>query len=230
MNMPTIFVYNDYTGFFERYERGLDEAMPYNQGGTLTVREFRGVSCSSVLWTSRETMESWNITREAFGQPIPVGYAFRRIWEGGHAGQSQHYAGTAFDVAQALPNAKRNELRELAIRLGVWSYVEPAYLTPTWVHLDKRFPNPACSTGGYPLVERGSRNMYVFILQDALNALGYPAGNLDGIFGRNTHNAVEQFQRNNRLTPDGVVGCNTWRAITGRALGIGQTSTVLWGC
>ncbi|MDL2258923.1 peptidoglycan-binding protein [Eubacteriales bacterium OttesenSCG-928-K08] len=226
--MATIFVYDDYTNRIERFERGLDEAMPYN-GGTLTVREFRGSSCSNVFWTSRLAMEAWNVTREAFGRPIPLGYAFKRVWEGGHGSQSQHYAGTAFDVGQRLSNTQRNQLRTLAQNLGVWSYVEPAYLTPTWVHFDKRFPDPACEAG-YPLVQRGDRNMYVFVLQDGLNALGYTTGGLDGIFGRNTENAVERFQTNMGLYPDGVVGCNTWRIFTGQAVGIGQTSTVVWGC
>lgn len=226
--MALIYVYDDYTDRVERYERSLYEPMPYNNG-TLTVQEFRGVSCSQVLWTSRATMEAWNATREAFGASIPVGYAFRRIWEGGHGNQSQHYAGTSFDVGQRLSNAERNRLRTLASNLGVWTYVEPAYLTPTWVHFDRRFPNPACSAG-YPLLRRADSNQYVFVLQDALNAIGYWTNGLEGIFGRVTEMAVEQFQRDSGLVADGVVGCATWQALTARARGIGQTSTVVDGC
>lgn len=74
-----------------------------------------------------------------FGSPIPVGFAFKRPWEGGHSAQSQHYAGVAFDAGQILSNSERNRLRNTAINSGVWSYVEPARLTPTWVHFDKRF-------------------------------------------------------------------------------------------
>jgi len=47
--------------------------------------------------------------------------------------QSQHYAGVSFDVGQRLSNAERNRLRNIARESGVWSYVEPANLTPTWV-------------------------------------------------------------------------------------------------
>ena len=47
-------------------------------------------------------------------------------------GQSQHYAGVSFDVGQKLTNAQRTAMRNTAINSGVWSYVEPAYLTPTW--------------------------------------------------------------------------------------------------
>lgn len=119
-------------------------------GRTLTVREFRGSSKSPTLWTSKRTMQAWNSQRYIFGQPIPVGFAFKRPWEGGHGFQSQHYAGVAFDVAQTFTNAKRAVLRNSAMNSGVWSYVEPASLTPTWVHFDKRALSSACSSRRIP--------------------------------------------------------------------------------
>ena len=53
--------------------------------------------------------------------------------------QSQHYAGTAFDVGQTLSDTRRRQLWNSARNSGVWSYVEPISVTPTWVHFDKRF-------------------------------------------------------------------------------------------
>ena len=47
---------------------------------------------------------------------------------------------------------------------------------------------------------RGSRNTYVLILQDALNALGYSTNTLDGIFGHATENALKACQRRFGLT------------------------------
>ena len=85
--------------------------------------------------------------------------------------------------------------------------------TPTWVHVDKRDKNPACATGGYPLIKSGNKGVYTAVLQDALNTLGYNSGNIDGIFGNNTKNAVIRYQRARGLTPDGIVGCNTWRRL-----------------
>lgn len=55
--------------------------------------------------------------------------------------------------------------------------------------------------------------MYVATLQDALSALGYSPGAIDGIFGSGTKNAVVRFQRANNLSADGIVGCNTWKKI-----------------
>lgn len=130
-------------------------------------------------------------------------------------------------MGQTLSNARRNALRNSASSSGLWSYVEPAYLTPTWVHWDKRFGTPACSTGGFPIVKRGSVSTYVLIAQDDLNTLGYDTGGLDGIFGSKTYDAVRRYQRSAGLTSDGIVGCNTWRALQEAVVGTGATSTTI---
>ena len=113
-----------------------------------------------------------------------------------------------------MSSSERNNLRNLAIKNKSFTYVEPAYLTPTWVHIDKRDTKPACATGGYPLVKEGKKGVYVAVLQDALNTLGYNAGTIDGIFGKNTKNAVLRYQKSKGLTQDGIVGCNTWKSLT----------------
>ena len=225
--MPKIIVYNNDTDRMETYYRGLTESMPYNTNRTLTVREFRGASNSDTLWTTKRTMTSWNKQRELYGSPIPVGYAFRRPWEGGHSGQSQHYAGTAFDVGQLWTNAQRARLRASAESSGLWSYVEPVSISPTWVHFDRRQSPPACVTGGYPTLRRGSLSVYVLIAQDDLNTLGFVTGGLDGIFGTRTYHAVRAYQASRNLGMDGIIGCNTWRSLQENVLGAGRTSTTL---
>lgn len=133
--MAKIIVYNNDTNRMEVFYRGEEESMPYITNRTLKVREFRGSSKSSTLWTEKRAMQAWNTQRYLYGKPIPVGYAFKRPYEGGHGSQSQHYAGLAFDVGQTLSSQERNELRRSAVASGVWGYVEPASLTPTWVHV-----------------------------------------------------------------------------------------------
>ena len=225
--MAKIIVFNNDTDRMETYYRGENETMPYNTNATLKVKEFRGSSKSSTLWTTKRTMQSWNSQRYIYGQPIPVGFAFKRPYEGGHGTQSQHYAGTAFDVGQKLSQLQRTRLWNSANNSGVWSFVEPISLTPTWVHFDKRFGKAACSTGGYPLLKRGSLSNYVLIAQDDLNTLGYRTGGLDGIFGSATQNAVRSYQSSVGLTADGIIGCNTWRALQEAVVGTGRTSTTI---
>ena len=225
--MAKIIVFNNDTDRMETYYRNLSDPMPYNTNKTLTVREFRGSSGSNTLWTTKRTMQSWNSQRYIWGKPINVGFAFKRPFEGGHGAQSQHYAGVAFDVGQLLSNTQRNLLRNSAVNSGVWSYVEPASISPTWVHFDKRFGTPACSTGGYPQLKRGSVSNYVLIAQDDLNTLGFRTGGLDGIFGAQTRNAVIQYQTSRGLSADGIIGCNTWRSLQENVVGTGRTSTTL---
>lgn len=224
--MTTILIYNPAINAIERFERDESQPMPYSEGNNITVNEFRGSSNSTILWSDRRAITAFNITRNNWGKPIYIGFAFKRIWEGGHGCQSQHYAGVAFDVAQNLTTAERAQLRSLAESLGVWSYVEPEYLTPTWVHMDRRLGPPACAAG-YPVLRYGSRGVYVLVLQDALNALGYTGSGLDGIYGNATQNAVMRFQRDRGLTADGIVGCLTWTELACDAKGIGQTGTVV---
>ena len=83
--MARLLVYDAYENKVYTYSSLCEnDPMPYSTGRTLTVREFRGKSNSPVLWTTIAAMEAWNLTRRKYGRGIPVGYAFRRIWEGGH--------------------------------------------------------------------------------------------------------------------------------------------------
>ena len=91
----------------------------------------------------------------------------------------------------------------------------------------KDFGKPACSTGGYPTIKRGSLSNYVLIAQDDLNTLGYRTNGLDGIFGSATQNAVISYQRSRGLSADGIVGCNTWRSLQEDVVGTGATGTTI---
>ena len=80
---------------------------------------------------------------------------------------------------------------------------EPAYI-------DKR-----------PLLQRGSKNKYVKLLQETLISLGYNLGicGADGDFGTMTLDAVLRFQREHGLKADGIVGPETYAALDKAAAG-----------
>lgn len=62
-------------------------------------------------------------------------------------------------------------------------------------------------------VRQPDRGESVYAIQHALTYLGYPVGQIDGIFGPNTEEAVRKFQRENGLQNDGVVGPETMAAL-----------------
>jgi peptidoglycan hydrolase-like protein with peptidoglycan-binding domain len=61
-----------------------------------------------------------------------------------------------------------------------------------------------------PNLQKGSTDPAVGDLQEALKALGYNPGPIDGVFGAATEAAVKAFQQARAITADGIVGRVTW--------------------
>lgn len=71
------------------------------------------------------------------------------------------------------------------------------------------------------VVAWGSQGSQVSLVQQKLKQYGYYDGAVDGVFGKETYNAVVWFQEKNGLKADGAVGPST-----AAALGITLTGTV----
>jgi peptidoglycan hydrolase-like protein with peptidoglycan-binding domain len=70
----------------------------------------------------------------------------------------------------------------------------------------------------YNQVSYGSKGSDVTELQKLLNKNGYSLDE-DGVFGSKTQAAVQDYQKKNNLAVDGIVGNNTWGALTNAAGG-----------
>jgi Putative peptidoglycan binding domain/N-acetylmuramoyl-L-alanine amidase len=66
-----------------------------------------------------------------------------------------------------------------------------------------------------PTLRRGAPSNPKFLVELVQRALGITASKVDGIFGPMTEAAVRQFQRENGLVPDGIVGPKTWTVLLG---------------
>ena len=84
-----------------------------------------------------------------------------------------------------------------------------------WTH----YAIPKGLDGGVPVwrptIRKGSQGEDVKYCQEILDDLGYDIGSYgaDGKFGAKTKAAVQAFQRDHELNPDGVVGPLTWEAL-----------------
>jgi len=63
------------------------------------------------------------------------------------------------------------------------------------------------------LSKYGSSGEEVRQIQTKLKNWGYYSGQVDGVYGKETQAAVKWFQEKNGLTPDGIAGVQTLRAM-----------------
>ena len=71
----------------------------------------------------------------------------------------------------------------------------------------------------------GSRGTEVKEIQKRLKELGYLTGSADGVFGKQTEDAVKAFQKRNGLTADGVVGKATREKLNSSSAKKAETSS-----
>ncbi len=93
---------------------------------------------------------------------------------------------------------------------GLGSYHYHCGKNPAHLHTDGVCPyssgSPAASSASGTTSSDTSTSDTIKQVQQALNDRGYDAGEADGVMGQKTKSAVEQFQKDNELVIDGIVG------------------------
>ena len=79
---------------------------------------------------------------------------------------------------------------------------------PFWVQIKA----VAESEADWPTFKVGSSGVEVYAIQHLLRARGYDL-DVDGVFGPQTQARVEDFQTDNNLKEDAIVGPETWQAL-----------------
>ncbi len=69
-------------------------------------------------------------------------------------------------------------------------------------------------------IKRGDKGPAVILVQGILHRLGYEIDEVDGVFGKQTLAAVEEFQGTTGVEADGLVGNNTANALIGEVWGL----------
>ncbi|MFZ5923999.1 MAG: peptidoglycan-binding protein [Bacillota bacterium] len=94
--------------------------------------------------------------------------------------------------------------RRLAGRLALVALIVLAGLACTSAVSAHRLSSP---------LKIGMKGENVRALQEMLKALGFAAGDCDGVFGQDTLRAVKAFQKLRGLGVDGIVGAATWERL-----------------
>ncbi len=104
-----------------------------------------------------------------------------------------------------------DDITEISARVGsVSASPDPAPPPPA-------VPAATPAASAPPVLRLNAEGSAVAQLQRELQTLGYYSGAIDSIYGEQTRAAVTQFQTDQQLTVDGIVGASTWNALT-RAL------------
>lgn len=64
-----------------------------------------------------------------------------------------------------------------------------------------------------PLIKKGDINNIVWLIQAMLYCKGYNPKNIDKNYGVNTENTIKKFQKDNKMTQDGICGPNTFEKL-----------------
>lgn len=112
-----------------------------------------------------------------------------------------------------------------ALRIGALSIAAAAVCTMGAVFKSERTSEENYALAPFvqtAVLRQGASGGEVKELQRRLKMWGYYNGAVDGVYGKQTVEAVKYFQRKNGLTPDGIAGKSTFEA-----LGMNDSAKVL---
>ncbi len=190
------------------------------------VREFRSRCGADEILIDENLVLLLQKMRDEFGK-ILISSAYRTQQYNTKVGgvkNSQHVLGRAADITLSNPKHLLEAAR-YAEKIGFTGIgLDDRY--GMFLHLDTRSGKSFFkykSDGStysvlsfFKTVGFGSRGDNVKKLQTKLKSLGYKGADgtplsVDGVFGKNTQYALENFQKAKGLTQDGIAGPKTWK-------------------
>lgn len=203
-----VYVHNEELNRIERYDLCMEDNMPYTSRHKLTVRSFLAGNDTHVMWTTKRFLTS---VEKNFTQcsPIDITCGFKRGWQKVKNGQYMHKAGTAIQGAERMSYLKRVALIKGLEERGDFDWMNELDHGPSFLHFlqDASFESKLVP---FKTVKKGDIGTVVFVLQDNLWKLGYSICHLNGEFDEALEKEVKQFQKDQDLEDNGIVGPDTW--------------------
>lgn len=119
-------------------------------------------------------------------------------------GNKKEHTGLYISTGETIECSAGVQRKSLDKRWTHYAIPKGLYTLDEIAEIRKAYPKPK------RIVRNGDRGSDVKEVQEILNAKGYNCGEVDGIFGKKTLAAVKAFQQDHGLTPDGIVGSETW--------------------
>lgn len=160
-------------------------------------------------WTDERLLAACRALKAEFPQ-ARLARTYCPLAKGRYSAFSAHYAGLAADIEP--PQGRLGEMRRWCVRSGLFSYVQPQYRSPRWVHAEVAAGPRASVLAGYPELSMGDAGAHAFVLQEALALLGLPCLKC-GRFTEDTDAALSAFAQKNALPYAGVADAAIWSAL-----------------
>lgn len=180
-----------------------------------SLYEFQCKDGSQLVKIDSKLVDKLQQLRDRLGIPMIINSGYRTPEHNKRVNgsiNSQHLLGKAVDISILNQKLPIETIRDLAETIGF----DGIGMYDTFIHLDVRgykHKFDLRTKKGPDNMRKGSKGNNVKELQVKLNELGYNAGTPDGIFGTRTDEAVRRFQRDNKLTVDGIVGPSTLKVL-----------------
>lgn len=209
--MTILYVYDHLSRGIETHRLSRGDPLPYLAHGHISAGQFLAGSHTDIAWTDRRLLYAYDRLCALWGEKLTVCGGFRRLQSGGCREQSPHYAGLALNIT-CRDGAELESLRKLTLGSGIFTRVDPSYLTPTWLHGEVCVVPPALAGNGYPVLTPDICGVHVFVLQDALILTGDHRGALTGRMDAATLEAAARFRQKAGLSSP-MVGGLFWKAL-----------------
>lgn len=168
--------------------------------------------------TYYKKQKQWYTTNPKVGDLVLFDFSGKGI--AGHIGILEKInADGTYQVIEGNTSTTSNDnggcvMRRIRKKSVIRGFARPSYETNT---LTTETTAKGAKTVNITLsiLQKGSKGNEVRALQSLLIAFGYSCGRsgIDGDFGTATYNAVVNYQKDRRLSVDGIVGTNTWNKL-----------------
>ncbi|MBQ9832403.1 MAG: hypothetical protein IJO48_01585 [Clostridia bacterium] len=147
---------------------------------------------SRLGWVDISLLNAFEQFEQSLSVHLDIQCAFTPYGSLSHAfGKAMHFSSLTMPI---------DKLRIEAMRSGLFSYIEPGFLSPTWVHAEIDSKPP-------PMLGPESYASEVIFLNQALSLEPLP------LFTKKTEERLLKFQASHNIAKTGITDIQTWKFI-----------------